>query len=79
MFLQTLPFSFHTRAVPIILITVVCQDMNLTETRMVRDVLVTDTGVLLMLFVCSLADKIYVIYFIFYIRIYLFLYIYNNI
>lgn len=51
MFLQTLPFSFHTRAVPIILITVVCQDVDFTETKM----LVTGTGVLLMLFVCSLA------------------------
>lgn len=55
MFLQTLPFPFHTRAVPIILVTVVCQDVDLTEIRNVRHLLVTDIRVLLMLFICSLA------------------------
>ena len=55
MFLETLPLPFHTRAVPLILITVVCEDVDLTESRNVRDLLVTDIGLLLMLFICSLA------------------------
>lgn len=55
MFLQTLPFPFHTRAVPVILVTVVCQDVDLREIRNVRHLLVTDIRVLLMLFICSLA------------------------
>lgn len=36
MFLQTLPFPFHTRAVPINVTTVVCQAVDLAEIRNVR-------------------------------------------
>lgn len=39
---------------PIILVTAICQDVDLTEVRNVRDLLVADIGLLLMLFICSL-------------------------
>lgn len=51
MFLQTLPFPFHSRAVPMILITLICHCVDLTEIRNSRDLLVTDIGLLLMLFI----------------------------
>lgn len=36
MFLQTLPFCFHTRAVPIIVVAALCQAVDLAEIRNVR-------------------------------------------
>lgn len=36
MFLQTIPFPFHTTAVPINAVTVVCQAVDLAEIRNVR-------------------------------------------
>lgn len=37
MFLQTSSFSFHTRAAPIVFLTVVCQAAELTEIKNVGD------------------------------------------
>lgn len=52
MFLQILPFSFHTRAVPIIVVTAL---LTLQKSEMSDFLVVTDIGLLVMLFICSLA------------------------